>query len=335
YVPSGNQCSNFQHSKIVAEDCLHINVYVPRESPNPEENLEVIVHIHGGAYMYGSGHSYTHPQFFMDHDVIFVTFNYRVGILGFLSTEDDVVPGNNGLKDQVLALKWVQKNIASFGGNPGSVTLTGLSAGGSSVHLHYFSDMSKGLFHRGFSQSGVALNSFSLQEQPLSKAKILADAVGCPTSPSLSLVQCLKQRPFQHLLAQAPLFFGYTYIPLAPFAPVVEKGSEPFLKEDPYYLLTTGEVYDVPWIASTTTHEGAIALLFINDSLQTVDDKWETIAPFILDYNYTLPQSLWKSTANKVKEFYLGEGQKINDENLLKMIQMVGDRIFLVDAETS
>ncbi|RZC39039.1 COesterase domain containing protein, partial [Asbolus verrucosus] len=209
----------------------------------------------------------------MDHDVIFVTFNYRLGIFGFLSTEDDVVPGNNGLKDQVLALKWVQENIASFGGNPGSVTLTGLSAGGSSVHLHYFSDMSKGLFHRGFSQSGVALNSFSLQEQPLSKAKILADAVG--------------------------------------------------------------KVYDVPWIASTTTHEGALALMIINDILQTTDDKWETIAPFLLDYNYTLPQSLWKSTAKKVKEFYLGEGQKKNDENLLKMIQMVGDRIFLVDAETS
>ncbi|RZC34224.1 COesterase and/or Abhydrolase 3 domain containing protein, partial [Asbolus verrucosus] len=118
----------FNFSKIVAEDCLHINVYVPRESPNPKEYLEVIVHIHGGAYMYASGHSYAHPRFFMDHDVIFVTFNYRLGILGFLSTEDDVVPGNNGLKDQVLALKWVQENIASFGGNPGSVTLTGASA---------------------------------------------------------------------------------------------------------------------------------------------------------------------------------------------------------------
>lgn len=65
---------------------------------------------------------------------------------GFLSTEDEVVPGNNGLKDQSLALQWIQKNIHAFGGNPGSVTITGMSAGGASVHYHYLSPRSSGLF---------------------------------------------------------------------------------------------------------------------------------------------------------------------------------------------
>ncbi|RZC38389.1 COesterase and/or Abhydrolase 3 domain containing protein, partial [Asbolus verrucosus] len=322
------------------EDCLHLNVYVPRGAPNPKENLDVIVSIHGGAYMFGSGHFHSNPQFLMDHDVIFVTFNYRLGILGFLSTEDDVVPGNNGLKDQVLALKWVQENIASFGGNPASVTLTGLSAGGSSVHLHYFSDMSKGLFHRGFSQSGCALNAWTLQNQPAEKAKILAEAVGCPTSPSRSLVQCLKQRPYPHLLARMPLFYGYMMLPIAPFAPVVEKGSKPFLKADPYYLLTEGEVYDVPWIASNTAHEGVIPvilflLLQVFKDLQVINDEWENLAPILLEYNYTLPQPLWTTTAKKVKEFYLGEGQDISQENMLKVMQIFTDRGFLVGAETA
>lgn len=63
---------------------------------------------------------------------------------GFLSTEDDVVPGNNGMKDQVMSLKWIQNNIRYFGGNSNSVTITGMSAGGASVHLHYFSPLSKG-----------------------------------------------------------------------------------------------------------------------------------------------------------------------------------------------
>lgn len=65
-------------------------------------------------------------------------------IIGFLSTQNEVVPGNNGLKDQALALKWVKQNIRSFGGNPNSVTIDGFSAGGASVHYHYLSPLSKG-----------------------------------------------------------------------------------------------------------------------------------------------------------------------------------------------
>jgi len=71
--------------------------------------------------------------------------NYRLGILGFASTGDSVLPGNNGMKDQVAALKWIQQNIVVFGGNPNNVTITGLSAGASSVHYHLISPMSKGM----------------------------------------------------------------------------------------------------------------------------------------------------------------------------------------------
>ena len=221
--------------------------------------------------MYGSGHFYSPPTLIMDREVIYVTFNYRLGILGFLSTEDDVVPGNNGLKDQTLALKWIRDNIASFGGNPNSVTITGLSAGGSSVHLHYFSKLSKGLFHRGFAQSGLALNPFSIQEQPLMRAKKLADAVGCPTSTTRVMVDCLKQRPYQHLFDKLPLFFNYIFLPCAPFGPVVEKGgSNPFLDEDPYYLLKKGDVHDVPWLASMAIHEGLFPVACKYPSIVTI-----------------------------------------------------------------
>jgi bile salt-stimulated lipase len=172
-------------------------VFVPRENPNSQDKLDVVVHVHGGAYMYGSGLMYSRPEVLMDRDIVFVTFNYRLGILGFLSTEDDVVPGNNGLKDQVMALRWVQNHIANFGGNPDSVTLTGLSAGGSSVHFHYFSEMSKGLFHRGFSQSGAVLNSFSLQEDALKKAQRLASAVGCPSTPTRAASRLFEAKTSQ------------------------------------------------------------------------------------------------------------------------------------------
>jgi bile salt-stimulated lipase len=221
--------------------------------------------------MFGSAHAYSHPEYFMDEDVIFVTFNYRLGIFGFLSTADNVVPGNGGLKDQVLALKWVQQNIASFGGNPESVTLTGMSSGASSVHFHYLSDMSRGLFHRGFSQSGVSLNSFALQDNPLGKAKHLGELVGCPTSTTFALVKCLKQRPAVHLLSRVPLFFGYAFLPVAPFAPVLEKGPKPFLNKNPYFLLAKGKTQNLPWLVSTVSHEG-----FFPASCKTRSNPFDT-----------------------------------------------------------
>lgn len=83
-------------------------------------NLPVLVYVHGGGLVCGTGsRSDVVPDSFLDHDIILVTFNYRLGAIGFLSTEDDNCPGNFGLKDQVLVLKWVQENIISFGGDSG------------------------------------------------------------------------------------------------------------------------------------------------------------------------------------------------------------------------
>lgn len=104
-----------------------------------------MVWIHGGAFIAGSNSFDEYgPKYFLDKDIVLVTINYRLGILGFLSTADLVSPGNFGLKDQVLALKWVQSNIHSFGGDPNKVTLFGESAGGMSVSFHTLSDSSNG-----------------------------------------------------------------------------------------------------------------------------------------------------------------------------------------------
>lgn len=94
----------------------------------------------------------------IERDVIFVTFNYRLGALGFLSLNDPAlkVPGNAGLKDQVMALKWIKQNIKAFGGDPNNVTLCGESAGAVSTHLHMLSEQSRGLFHKAILISGSA-----------------------------------------------------------------------------------------------------------------------------------------------------------------------------------
>lgn len=173
------------------EDCLYINVYTP--SLDKQANLDVIVFIHGGALMYLEP-GVSGPKMIMDRNVIYVNFNYRLGPLGFLSTEDEVLPGNLGLKDQVAALKWVKENIQYFGGNADSITLTGISAGGSSVQIHYLSPLSKGLFNRGISQSGSALSPWLLQENAREKAVKLAEILNCRSENSSAIVNCLLQR---------------------------------------------------------------------------------------------------------------------------------------------
>ena len=134
------------------EDCLYLNVHVPEGSG--EDPLPVMVWIYGGAFNSGAGFWYG-PGYFMSHNIIVVTFNYRLGPLGFLSFANDESPGNAGLWDQLAALRWVQTNIAAFGGDPGRVTLAGESAGSFSATYHMLSDHSAGLFHRVIAQSGA------------------------------------------------------------------------------------------------------------------------------------------------------------------------------------
>jgi para-nitrobenzyl esterase len=142
-----------------SEDCLYLNVWTTAEKP--EKRLPVMVWIHGGAFNFGSA---SQPEYngknLAKKGVVVVTINYRLGPLGFLvhpllSKESaHGTSGNYGLLDQIAALKWVQKNIAAFGGNPDRVTIFGQSAGSRSVSLLMMSPLSAGLFHRAIAESG-------------------------------------------------------------------------------------------------------------------------------------------------------------------------------------
>jgi para-nitrobenzyl esterase len=147
-------------STTSSEDCLFVNLWRPAGAA-PGATLPVMVWIHGGAFVFGSG---SQPDFsgvqFAKQGVILVTFNYRLGRLGFfafpaLSQEHpEELKGNYAYMDQIAALQWVQRNIAGFGGDPKNVTIFGESAGGVSVHTHLSSPLSRGLFQKAISQSG-------------------------------------------------------------------------------------------------------------------------------------------------------------------------------------
>lgn len=162
----------------MSEDCLKLNVF----TKNLTASKPVIVFIHGGGFVVGSANDQGGPRNLMDRDVVLVTFNYRLGALGFLAVGTKEIPGNAAMKDQIFALRWVQKNIAKFGGDPNSVTVAGLSAGAFSSTALLVSPMAEGLFHRIIGMSGSI--SFVEPFMPDNRdiAQTLSTQLDCPTT---------------------------------------------------------------------------------------------------------------------------------------------------------
>uniref|UniRef100_A0A672NJG7 Neuroligin-2-like n=1 Tax=Sinocyclocheilus grahami TaxID=75366 RepID=A0A672NJG7_SINGR len=186
-----------------SEDCLYLNIYVPTEDDIRDRRKKpVMLFIHGGSYMEGTGNMFDASVLAAYGNVIVVTMNYRLGVLGFLSTGDQSAKGNYGLLDQIQALRWLNENIGHFGGDPERITIFGSGAGASCVNLLILSHHSEGLFQRAIAQSGSAISSWSISYQPLKYTKILARKVGCTYGETADLVDCLRKKNFRELVDQ-------------------------------------------------------------------------------------------------------------------------------------
>uniref|UniRef100_A0A8C2V5V6 Carboxylic ester hydrolase n=1 Tax=Chinchilla lanigera TaxID=34839 RepID=A0A8C2V5V6_CHILA len=182
-----------------SEDCLYLNIYTPADL-RKKSSLPVMVWIHGGGLALGGASTYDGLALSAHENVVVVTIQYRLGIWGFFSTGDEHSRGNWGHLDQVAALRWIQDNIANFGGNPGSVTIFGESAGGESVSVLVLSPLTKNLFHRAISESGVALTAGLVKKDGKSLAEKIAVAAGCKTITTAVMVHCLRQKTEDELL---------------------------------------------------------------------------------------------------------------------------------------
>ncbi|XP_041985046.1 uncharacterized protein LOC121737433 [Aricia agestis] len=172
------------------EDCLHLSVHTPKLPENNELNLPVIVFTYNEFFRSSfNGSKEYGPDFFMNEDVILVTVNHRLGSLGFLSFEDDILPGNNGIKDVILALNWIKTNIRSFGGDPSKVTLMGNQGGGALVDILVQSKKAKGLFSGAILQSGTSFNPMYFGKSPRSKAIKLSEVLEERARTSQSLLE--------------------------------------------------------------------------------------------------------------------------------------------------
>lgn len=184
----------------ISEDCLHLNVFVPNVTETDAPRA-VMVWIHGGGFTAGQSSLYDGSYLALTGDVIVVTINYRLGLFGFLSTEDDSARGNYGLWDQVLAIKWVHDNIGYFGGDSSNICIFGESAGGFSASLQTLLPVNKGHFSRSISESGTACSPSAVAVDTLTVAQRAAAGVNCPVDNGTeALVECLRSVPAEDIL---------------------------------------------------------------------------------------------------------------------------------------
>ncbi|XP_046988442.1 juvenile hormone esterase-like [Schistocerca americana] len=319
------------------EDCLYLNVYTPKLPTGANTKLiPVMVWIHGGGFQLGSGNTYFYgPEHLLEHDVVLVTLNYRVGVLGFLSTGDEVIPGNAGLKDQVMALKWVKSNIANFGGDPQNVTIFGESAGGMCCHLLQISPAAKGLFHKVICQSGVA--SLELVSAPVKDRTFrLAQSLGFTGDSSEELLAFMRGQPAQKLVENALNCLTkeekQRMQSLVPFAPTIEPDSvkDAIITRSPIEILKSGMFNKVPTILGVCSREG---IMFIGELTENKGTMRELNTNFqrLLPTDIPVKREERIIVARDIKRFYF-ENQPLEDSTIEMYADLRGDIVFYYPA---
>nr|AMO44418.1 carboxylesterase [Helicoverpa armigera] len=304
-----------------SEDCLIANIFVPDTNEN---NLPVLVYVHGGAFILGFGDMMRATQLMKSKDFIMVTFNYRLGIHGFLCLGTEDVPGNAGLKDQVALLRWVKDNIANFGGDPNKVTLAGYSAGSTSVDLLMLSKAAKGLFHRVIPESGANLAAFGMQRDPLEVAKSHAKTLQFTNVEDISaLEQFYKTASMELLTADSFLFRpDSTFL----FGPCVERDTEgAFLTESPLTILKNGDYEKLPMLYGFANMEGLFRIDMFNDWKDKMNSNFAEFLPADLKFE---TDGAKEEVIELIKKFYFG-GQPVSNDNILRYVDYFSDVPFV------
>lgn len=246
----------------VNEDCLFLNIFIPNPPVSANNRFPVMVFFHGGAFVFGEGSDYDGSPLAIQGNVIVVTIDYRLGILGYLADaaldaqSATRASGNYGLADQQFALQWVRQNISAFGGDPGKVTIFGESAGGFSVCANVVSPASAGLFARAITESGPCSSSLPTKTEAETEGAGIAAALGCSQSTSAAVVSCLRSSTVPQILAvQNAITSQNSIASLTAFFPNVDGVLIP---QEPVLSLLLGQFNHVPLLMGTNHDEGRL-----------------------------------------------------------------------------
>ncbi|CAL8114084.1 unnamed protein product [Orchesella dallaii] len=316
--------------RLGSEDCLYLNIYTPEiPTGTSKPKLVPMIFIHGGAFYVGTASDYG-PSYLMQQDVVLVTINYRLGVLGFFTDGTTACPGNWGLKDQAEAIDFVYKHIHNFGGDPSKIVLFGQSAGATSTHFHTMSNRTNTKIAGAISMSGTAFNTWTLRpaSEMVSLAVRIATLVRCrPELGSQHMVDCLRSVSVSNLFAAQSLA---TVMERKIFLPVIEPDMPgAFISKSPRSLYKLGLVAKIPYIFSMTSRELELGLAFKFAGFDSVPRSaiplavWP-LAPQLLDYQGKVSNDFL--TTMKIIRHYGGEGYLSKNPEALG--QIATDRHF-------
>ncbi|KAJ7817835.1 carboxylesterase [Mycena olivaceomarginata] len=281
------------------EDCLFLNVWAPASR---NQKLPVLIWIHGGALTFGTASvpEYDGMSLAANQAIIVVTLNYRTNVFGFPGSPDLPLAGNNlGFLDQELAFRWVQENIAKFGGDPDQVTIMGQSAGSQSVS----SAISRHNPGKAPFRAAIMLSLAQVSTPPIPSFvsfNNFSAAVGCAQAPGSGRLACLKQVP-------AAVIQNFTDGPTSGmFAPIVDNLT---VFSDPLERIRTGKTARVPFVIGNTQDDGTIVAVGLTDLSAFLDSFFAGLV-----------------TAAEVRPLYPG----LNDSSIISAVSR--DELFLCPA---
>lgn len=319
------------------EDCLYLDVFTPSLAENTDEKKPVLVFIYNEQFRntYNKSLHYA-PDFFIEEDLVVVTISHRVSLFGFLSLEDDTLPGNAGLKDVVLGLEWVRDNIEFFGGDNSRVTLLGAQGGAVIVDLLLHS-RSKSLFHGAIMQSGTSWNTQYFQKSYRERTLKLAELVKQnPVDPKV-LLEEFRNVPGPELLSHEfdvipQDYFAEEQRNLMSFGPALESNEDGLIKsypEDSEYDI------DIPIMIGSNSREGidsVLQYLIEPNYLSYVERSFGLNVPIRLNFRFDPEKDTYYEAVQDVKDFYFSEG-KVKITKPSEYITYAGDilNIYAVD----
>lgn len=235
------------------EDCLYLNVTAPKTASN--EKRPVLFWIHGGGFVDGASSDYDASKLADQGNVIVVSVNYRLSLLGFFAhpalNKEGHLFANYGLLDQQFALRWTKDNIAKFGGDPDNITVAGQSAGAASVAYNLISPLTKGMFQRAIIQSSASYLSATPMSVAEKKAIAFAKAAGCGTGVDAATATCLRNLPADQLMKLSGpenAFGPYVVTPVADGKILPSSGAA---------ALAAGKFHKMPIMTGSTQDEGS------------------------------------------------------------------------------
>ncbi|XP_038216159.1 juvenile hormone esterase-like [Zerene cesonia] len=304
------------------EQCLVASVFTPNTTA---QNLPVLVYVHGGGFFIGYGNEFTPKHLVQSGKIIAVTFNYRLGPQGFLCLGTEAVPGNAGMKDQVALLRWVQKNIANFGGNPKDVTIAGYSAGGASVDLLMLSKMAQTLFSKVIPESGANILDVGVQINPIEYARLYASNLKFENVDDMkALEQFYLTVPFD-VLTSIDVLNGVDNVNI--LSPCIERDigqEERFLEDSPVNIITSGHYNKYPILYGFSEMEGLFRIGNFEKIKNLMNNNFANFLPNDLHF---INGKKKEEVGKIVKKFYFRE-EPVGPINILKYVDYFTDSMF-------